>query len=74
MKNALSKTPDAKLTYLYSFESLFLKKCEAAGINAGRWTQGMWTNAHAGYGLGLTAEDSVSRWFVYVSSVEKSAK
>ena len=69
--NALSKTPGAKLIYLYAFEALFSEKCKAAGVNPSRWAQGMWTNAHMHYGNGASVEEGVERWFAHVKSVEK---
>ena len=51
--------------YLYAFEAAFSAKCKAAGVNAGRWAQGMWTNAHMHYGT-LSAEVGAAQWFSHV--------
>jgi hypothetical protein len=61
----------AKLNYLYSFEAAFRAKCAAACIDASKWSQGMWTNAHMHFGGGLSVEDGVARWFAHVNNVEK---
>lgn len=66
MENALSKTPDPKLTYLYQFEALFREKCREANIQAGKWQQGMWTNAHMHHGQGNGVEEGVKQWFKHV--------
>jgi len=63
-----------KSNYLYAFEDLFRAKCAAAGIKAGDWKMGMWTNAHMYYGMGVGTEDAVARWFTHVESVEKKMK
>jgi hypothetical protein len=49
--NATQTQEAAKLNYLYAFESIFRAKCAAAGIDASKWSQGMWTNAHMRYGM-----------------------
>ena len=67
-----TKTENAKLDYLYAFDALFSAKCKAAGINARRWEQGMWTNAHMSYGMGASLEGGVEKWFAHVVSVENS--
>ena len=63
-----SHSEQTKLDYLYAFEAAFSAKCKAAGINAGRWAQGMWTSAHMHHGQGNSVEEGVKQWFAHVST------
>jgi hypothetical protein len=66
--NDRARLESEKLDYLYAFEDAFRKQCQAASIDAARWKQGMWTNAHMYHGMGLPVEEGVRRWFQHVSN------
>lgn len=53
----------SKTDYLDAFSFEFTKLCGGSHRVAGRWSQGMWTNAHMHYGLGTDVAEGARRFF-----------